>query len=262
MLFLIDLDGFNRVNDALGLSTGDAVLKLVADRLRPLGSVDGVAPSPSDGLVARIAGDEFAVMASPRDPLGTAARIRDLFVVPFDVGGIRLELQASIGAATVEDGHANAAVRRAEIARFSAKKLDDRIAVYCESMEKADPACLGPLADLRLAIERRRSTCTSSPSCARRPAKRSVAKRLLAGTTPLGRDPTRLVHSTGGGERACPRIDLLRAERSIVACRSWKDLGHDLSARYQRLAADVARLGVSETGRRDGPPVRARSRAH
>jgi PleD family two-component response regulator len=53
-LFIIDLDGFKRLNDTLGHPTGDAVLRLLADRLRRCGK--------EDDTVARLGGDEFALL--------------------------------------------------------------------------------------------------------------------------------------------------------------------------------------------------------
>ncbi len=56
-LFLLDLDHFKSINDTLGHSAGDEILKEAANRLRQ--SIDG------DHIVARLGGDEFAVLLAP-----------------------------------------------------------------------------------------------------------------------------------------------------------------------------------------------------
>jgi len=64
---LLDLDDFDTVNDLLGAEGGDAVLRQTADRLAGLVGVEGVA--------ARIAGDEFALVLSAADPDAAADRL-------------------------------------------------------------------------------------------------------------------------------------------------------------------------------------------
>lgn len=86
MLVLVDIDHFKRVNETLGHDGGDQVLRVFADALR-----DAV---PADTLVARIGGEEFAVLA-PRDstalPETILTRIRAA-TMPFD-----LAVTASLG---------------------------------------------------------------------------------------------------------------------------------------------------------------------
>lgn len=93
-VLLVDLDRFKSVNDTLGHAAGDTLLKAVTERLR---AVIG----PGDD-VARIGGDEFAVLcAGHDDPLGaartTAARIVAELARPFDIEGRPLSLGASVG---------------------------------------------------------------------------------------------------------------------------------------------------------------------
>jgi diguanylate cyclase (GGDEF)-like protein len=69
-LILIDLDDFKRVNDELGHPAGDAVLQEVA------AAAAGVARQ--DDCVARIGGDEFAIVAPGAGPPGVLRLLRDL----------------------------------------------------------------------------------------------------------------------------------------------------------------------------------------
>src|SRR5262249_43639772 len=53
-VFMLDLDRFKNVNDSLGHPAGDALLKVIADRLK--------AALRETDVVARLGGDEFAII--------------------------------------------------------------------------------------------------------------------------------------------------------------------------------------------------------
>lgn len=87
-----DLDDFKPVNDRFGHAAGDALLREVADRLR--GCVREA------DLVARIGGDEFAVLcpwSSAADAEILASRIRAAMGPPFSVDGQSVRIGISIG---------------------------------------------------------------------------------------------------------------------------------------------------------------------
>jgi len=92
---LLDLDGFEAVNDRRGHRVGDAVLVELADRLRPI-------VRASDTL-ARLGGDEFALLQSELrtlDGVGAAARrLLASLAAPLEVGALQLTIAASIGTA-------------------------------------------------------------------------------------------------------------------------------------------------------------------
>ena len=99
-VFVLDLDRFKQVNDALGHAAGDEVLVTVAQRLS--GEL-----RPSD-TVGRVGGDEFVVLIeAPRVGSDLAAyveRLRSTVTAPISVGDERVEVGCSIGWA-VGDGH-------------------------------------------------------------------------------------------------------------------------------------------------------------
>ncbi|QDF96568.1 hypothetical protein CJ010_08505 [Azoarcus sp. DD4] len=119
MLF-IDLDRFKNVNDSLGHSVGDALLRLVAQRLSGL-------VSPSD-TISRPGGDEFVVLltdlASREDIAAQAARIIAAFASAFRVDHYELSVTPSVGIAVwPHDGvDADTLLRNADAAMYHAKE--------------------------------------------------------------------------------------------------------------------------------------------
>lgn len=94
-VLMLDLDRFKDVNDRLGHSGGDALLKVVGERLRRC-------VRESD-TVARLGGDEFAVLESVHEPGPEAAalakRILEAMTAPFDINGRIASIGTSIGIA-------------------------------------------------------------------------------------------------------------------------------------------------------------------
>ena len=114
----MDVDGFKQVNDSLGHSAGDLLLRELAARLSHR-------TRPSD-VVGRLGGDEFVVLARGCDAASgetLAARFRRVFDEPFEVSGSRLPLTVSIGIATSGPSHARPEdlLRDADAAMYAAK---------------------------------------------------------------------------------------------------------------------------------------------
>ncbi len=115
----LDLDHFKRVNDTLGHSIGDRLLKGVADRLRDcVGSV---------GAVARLGGDEFAVIETsldlPSDAAALATRIGVAIRAPFHIDGHEIAADVSIGI-SLAPNYANESqelLKMADVALYEAK---------------------------------------------------------------------------------------------------------------------------------------------
>lgn len=91
-LLLIDLDHFKHINDSLGHTTGDMLLKEVSKRLQH--QLD------ERCLLSRLGGDEFAILVENDDPEAVARlsqRILDGFNAPFDIHCQPIYISASLG---------------------------------------------------------------------------------------------------------------------------------------------------------------------
>ena len=122
VLFL-DLDGFKAVNDVHGHSVGDAVLRVVSDRLRA-----GVRPSDT---VERLGGDEFVVLVEAAGEHGLPAlidRLREALAQPIPLGGLTVNVGVSVGMAVAEGGSADAGtlLARADKGMYEEKRAGRR----------------------------------------------------------------------------------------------------------------------------------------
>lgn len=147
----LDLDHFKRVNDSLGHTAGDAVLRVVAERLR--GAVD------QSTLVARFAGDEFVLAATARsadDLVRLAERVRGLIPTPIVVDHAQVRLTGSVGLAVANDGSdAEALLRDADTALYTAKRLGrNRHVVFDSTLRNQVLARVGLETELQAALER------------------------------------------------------------------------------------------------------------
>jgi diguanylate cyclase (GGDEF)-like protein len=117
-LMIIDLDGFKTINDTHGHAAGDQCLREAARRL-------AAACQSCVPLVARIGGDEFAVLFDRTACLGTvsdaARRILDHLGSPLAIGSCDLTLSASIGIATHSGGFGDDPFVEADKALYAAK---------------------------------------------------------------------------------------------------------------------------------------------
>jgi diguanylate cyclase (GGDEF)-like protein len=115
----LDLDHLKRVNDTLGHPVGDKLLKAVADRLR--GCIRDI------DLVARLSGDEFAIIQAsldrPSDAADLAKRTREAIHTPFDLDGHQVVVDVSIGISIAPNDAVdlNELLKTADIALYEAK---------------------------------------------------------------------------------------------------------------------------------------------
>jgi len=119
-VLLMDLDDFKSVNDTRGHTVGDQVLQHVADVLRV-----GLQP---DDIVARIGGDEFAILRrgiSPDQALALAEQLIADVCEPTNIEGQITSIGATVGVAmSPTDGHDPAELlKKADIALYASKSV-------------------------------------------------------------------------------------------------------------------------------------------
>jgi diguanylate cyclase (GGDEF)-like protein len=165
VLFL-DLDGFKVINDTLGHSAGDRLLKEVAERLvnsvRPPQDALGPAPhAAASRLVARLGGDEFTVLLGeirgPHDAARAARRVLRALAEPFELDGHEVAVRASIGITTSPpDGDdVETLLRNCDTAMYHAKEQGrNNYQFFAESMNTVVFERMVLENHLRRAIER------------------------------------------------------------------------------------------------------------
>lgn len=149
-LVLLDIDRFKDINDSLGHDRGDELLVQVAHRLR--------AALRERDVVARLGGDEFAILLpairSVANAERLAQRVRNLFNPAFNLGGLELHVDSSIGVATLPEHAVDASglMRKADVAMYTAKSHRVGVSVYSPDEDDSSPARLVLLGDLHRAL--------------------------------------------------------------------------------------------------------------
>lgn len=135
-VFLIDLDRFKSVNDIHGHGVGDELLVEVAARLKTV--------CESGTSIARLGGDEFVCILRYRvgseAPASLAGRIIRTLGEPFDIGGVQLDAQATVGVARcpIDATAPSDLLRAADVAMYEGKRAER--ACTASSMPRWTPA--------------------------------------------------------------------------------------------------------------------------
>jgi diguanylate cyclase (GGDEF)-like protein len=151
-VLFFDLDDFKQINDTLGHLAGDAMLRVVAERLQH-------SVRASD-VVGRIGGDEFGVLLNDRADTAavdaTVARIQELLVAPASLDGRIVYITASVGITLLEEGDERIedVLSRADAAMYHAKGLGHaRYAYFEQYMLNETKRRLALSSNMRTAIE-------------------------------------------------------------------------------------------------------------
>ncbi|WP_313953692.1 EAL domain-containing protein [Accumulibacter sp.] len=164
-LLFLDLDGFKRVNDALGHTTGDNLLQAIAEQLKEKLRPGDIVARPGVYQprmhVARLGGDEFTVVLPDLEDTQTvqvvAQRLQTLLAQPFRIGEHEVTVTASIGIAVFpEDGDdAATLLKHADTAMYHAKDLGrNNWQFYDKSLTAETMVRLTLEKDIRKGLER------------------------------------------------------------------------------------------------------------
>jgi diguanylate cyclase (GGDEF)-like protein/PAS domain S-box-containing protein len=151
-VFVMDLDGFKRVNDTLGHDHGDLLLQQVGKRL--------VAALREADTIARLGGDEFAILPGGSTDLASAAalawKLQQTCEPGFVVNDEVVHVAASIGIAVFpEHGRTTAELlRHADAAMYVAKRSGGGHAVWDAAQQTQAEHQLELLRDLRQCVAR------------------------------------------------------------------------------------------------------------
>jgi diguanylate cyclase (GGDEF)-like protein len=154
-VLMLDLNRFKSINDTYGHPIGDKVLSVVAARL-------GAAVRQGDDVVARVGGDEFAVVATQvygvEEASSIGLRIIDALRDPIEVDGNEHSVGIGIGIALFPQDAQDSGelVRRADIALYRAKdEHGSAIKFFQEEMDEQVKARARLERELRRAVARR-----------------------------------------------------------------------------------------------------------
>ena len=160
-LLFLDLDGFKAVNDSLGHLAGDQLLSVVAERLKAAAVAFGAeqGDAGSQIMIARLSGDEFAVLLETKTPESdaesVALHIQTAMRAPVVLEGRPVHVTFSIGIASGSPAHTayDDLLSDADVAMYAAKaSRRGAVATFTPDMREAALNRLTLENDLRSAI--------------------------------------------------------------------------------------------------------------
>ena len=160
-LMSLDVDSFRRINDTLGHGAGDEMLRSIARLLKADSMLEQDSPEDAGATVARLAGDEFALLITgPHAEVrakALAQRIKKSFLLPITVRNREILMTVCVGIASLSrDGKSAEMLRRnAGLALNAAKKTGPgNVQAYEQEMNAAAVRRLTLEEQLRGALER------------------------------------------------------------------------------------------------------------
>jgi len=237
-LFLLNLDRFREINNALTYRNGNMLLGQVAGRLQ--------ASLPADAVVARLGADEFAVLrddiASMEDLHRNARDILKSLEPTFKLAGLPIALRATMGIVFMpppgED--ADTVLSYADMARRAARRTGHDYLVYPENVEPYVPDHLALLGELREAIENNDLVLHYQPKVSFKTGKTVGVEALLRWHHPIRGliAPDRFIPLAERASLIHP-LTLWVVEAALGQARDWRNAGTQLSIAINISAHDL-----------------------
>ncbi|HVH65570.1 MAG TPA: EAL domain-containing protein [Candidatus Acidoferrum sp.] len=244
-VMLMDLDHFKDINDTLGHHQGDLVLKEVSRRLRK--TVD------ASDTVARLGGDEFGILLPTLRGTGrqVAEHVLDELTPAVPLGGVNIELQASMGVALFpEHGQdVDSLVQKADVAMYQAKAAaGSDVKIYTPQRDPHSTERLELTADLRRALKEGELVVHYQPEIDLQTRQVRAVEALVRWRHPkyglLPPDKFLSIAERSGLMKPLTREVLAMALRQS---RTWRDAGTDLSVAVNVAAPDLLDVQFPDT---------------
>src|SRR5918998_2233051 len=240
-LLVVDLDSFSQVVDAFGHSSSDGLLIQACSRIRGL--------LPESATLARLSGEQFAIVMPDVDDgdavVGAARLLIAGFDPPFQTEGVLLALGINVGIAVYPEQAVDSPslVQRAHIAADAARLHRSGWELYDPTHDPATPRRLALAADLREALETDGLDVCFQPKVELATGVVRGAEALVRWNHPrLGRvrpDEFITIAEHTGDIRTLTMVVMRKA---LAECRSWRDLGLDLSVAVNLSARNLLDL--------------------
>jgi diguanylate cyclase (GGDEF)-like protein/PAS domain S-box-containing protein len=231
-VLLLDLDGFKDVNDTLGHSAGDAVLKGVAARLQDV-CADAI-------MLARLGGDEFVVLLPGHDEQmakRVADRLIEAIAAPYDFAGEHPRVGASVGISLFPQHGITAerVLRAADLALYRVKESGKgRAELFTAALREVADARRSFEAELKHAFESGEFELYYQPQV-------TAADNRVVGAEAL----IRWNHPARGLLTPASFIDVLSHKPSAPAIGEWiLRAACDKAGQWRRLVPEF-RIGVN-----------------
>lgn len=176
-VMLLDLDSFKEVNDTLGHHVGDELLKHIANRLqhiiRASSTIARVGDENENGIdedyiasldtgettIARLGGDEFAILlpnlGGVEGAVAVAKRVTEALEPPAEIDANLIVVAGTLGISMYPEHGENAEslLRRADVALYVAKHIQNDFSVYDPAYDRHSVKQLALKAEIRTAID-------------------------------------------------------------------------------------------------------------